>query len=130
MLTYTEAYNKIIEAYFRDEIKPLDSSFCFCGTLCNNSRDWFSGSWLSNKPHSPHSGYSGEELMKLEGALFHGIYKVWSMWDHEDQDNPLFEESLFAGMCAALDVLKEIHKSRGEDVDTVPVFTKRKLANV
>jgi len=32
-------------------------------------------------------------------------------------------------MCAALDVLKEIHRSRGEDVDTEPEtpFVKRQL---
>ena len=37
------------------------------------------------------------------------------------------EDKLFEGMCAALEVLKQIHKERGEDVDSVPEFKKRKL---
>lgn len=39
-LTYFEARNKIIEAYFRDEIEPWECKFCFCGNLCNNTTEW------------------------------------------------------------------------------------------
>lgn len=41
---------------------------------------------------------------------------------------PKYEDDFFKGMTAALEVLKDIHRSRGEDVDGVKVFTKRVLA--
>ena len=37
-MTYNEAYSKIIDAYFRDEIRAMDSNFCFCGTLTDAER--------------------------------------------------------------------------------------------
>jgi len=42
-MTYKQAYDKIIDAYFKDEIKPMDSNFCFCGTLHGAKRGWRSG---------------------------------------------------------------------------------------
>lgn len=123
-LTYPEAYNKIIEAYFKDEIQPLDAHFCFCGTLCNNSSGWFG---LPRALHYPLAGYSGDDFVKMERALLD------TMSDNPDERFPYtyeknYEELLFKGMSAALDVLKEIHRSRGENVDEgIPAFTKRKL---
>lgn len=40
----------------------------------------------------------------------------------------LYEDYLFEGMCAALEVLKDIHKKRGEEVEFKPLV-KRVLVN-
>ena len=113
-LTYKQAYDKIIEAYFKDEIKPLDPKFCFCGNLCDKTDHWYGG--IEND-YQPSHGYTATELMDMEAALLEVSFFA----------NPIDEEKLFAGMSAALDVLKEIHRSRGENVDELPVLTKRVL---
>lgn len=122
-MTYNEAYNKIIDAYFKDEIKPMDTKFCFCGTLCDNTKVWYGGIVLRLASH----GYNGKEFLDMEGALFGGIRKIDGLgWGSK----AISEDALFSGMCAALDVLKNIHRERGENVDEVPQFTKRSLSTV
>lgn len=39
-LTYRQAYDKIIDAYFKGEIRPMEAMFCFCGILSDNSSVW------------------------------------------------------------------------------------------
>jgi len=118
-LTYKEAYDLVIEAYFRDEIRPLEAQFCICGTLCGNDSGWYLDSY---KPNYVNAGYTGRELKMIEEPLI----------DHfiDDEDNPEYENALFNGMCAALEVLKKIHRERGENVDELPALTKRQLEKV
>jgi hypothetical protein len=125
-LTYKEAYDKIIQAYFNDEIIPFDPKFCFCGTLCDNSQQWFRN---PTKFHNNFLGYKGEDFVKMETALFRALYKQNSQgeWYGNRYTKKTYEDVLFKAMCAALEVLKEIHRKRGEDVDSVPVFEKRQL---
>lgn len=125
-LTYKQAYDKIIDAYFKGEIEPGDNQFCFCGTLANDD-EWrrFGGM------------YRRDEYLNMEHALFSGMSIVlktkvdsfMSIIDfNELKERDKYEEALFEGMCAAIEVLKDIHRSRGENVDEdVPVFTKRQL---
>lgn len=135
-LTYQQAYDKIIEAYFKDEIQPYSGTFCFCGTLCDNDSDWWGMAILQNLPYN---NYRGHELYSMEDALLvtimnltqKGEDKYYSLMDGARTaivTHPNYENALFAGMSAALDVLKEIHRSRGEDVDNISKpFTKRQL---
>lgn len=127
-LTYRQAYDKIIDAYFKDEIKPNSSKFCFCGNLNENNNDY----WVSFRFKNTGIYYLGTELQKMEDALFTNIEKIMGpikkMCDYELERCPLYEDALFAGMCAALEVLKQIHRDRGENVDEeIPAFTKRQL---
>lgn len=127
-LTYRQAYDKIIEAYFKDQIQPYNACFCFCGTLCDNSDEWrnpeFEGIFKKVE-HIDFMYYSGKDYYRMEKALLLPLYHVNPGMGKE------YEEALFAGMCAALDVLKEIHRSRGENVDEdIPAFTKRELVKV
>lgn len=137
-LNYQQAYDKIIDAYFKDEIKPFDADFCFCGTLAG------SGSWVWRKRHvdfpfiQEAHNYTPFEYRKLEIALLTPFKRIGARqcglgrgdWTEEDSyKSGNYEEVLFSGMCAALDVLKEIHRSRGENVDEVQTkFVKRELA--
>lgn len=133
-LTYQEAYNKIIDAYFKDEIRPFNADFCFCGTLCGG------GNWAQYfEPKK--LPYTMKELSRMEHALYKGLVPTGIVIESEPSANstnnahgwvqshlsPKFEDCLFDGMVNALEVLKQIHKERGEDVDSVPEFTKRKL---
>jgi hypothetical protein len=114
-LTYKQAYDKIIQAYFRDDIKPLDSKFCFCGTLCDNSIMWN----YARDNHPVYNLYSFEEYKRMELPLL----TVW----YSETGTKKYEDEIFEAMCAALNELKQIHKDRGENVDEVPEFTKRQL---
>lgn len=122
-MTYNEAYNKIIDAYFKDEIKPFDAQFCFCGTLCDSSADWhiYSHEIITKARHNDFNGYTGHQFVMMEHALLEHVRCI-------GPGNVRYEEKLFNGMCDALGVLKEIHRERGEDVDAMPALTKRKLA--
>jgi len=146
MNTYKENYNKIIEAYFKDEIKPYDQEFCFCGTLCNNNKDWWAK--VHCEVHCNNIGfddYSCRELYEMEKALLLPLAELSEAElsnNIDDADYLLingevrkyvikheyYEDALFEGMCAALEVLRQIHESRGENIDDeIPAFTKRKL---
>lgn len=92
----------------------MESQFCFCGTLCDNTNSWFK---IPMARHNDSHGYKGKDFVKMETALLNKI--------GVNGNYPQYEDDLFAGMCASLEVLKDIHRSRGEDVDNVPVFTKR-----
>jgi len=122
-MTYKQAYDKIIDAYFRDEIKPYNAGFCFCGTLCDNNHGWNKCSYSAvykNQPHHDFMNYSGKNYADMERELLRRLDVITS--DHFD-----YESELFAGMSAALDVLKQIHIDRGEVIDELPAFTKREL---
>lgn len=128
-LTYRQAYDKIIQAYFKDEIKPNDLAFCFCGTLQGSDKWYFPISYANILL------YTGKEYKRMEHALFEAFEEYADQSfpcfhvDYNEETIPDYEERLFKGMSAALDVLKEIHRSRGENVDEViPAFTKRELA--
>lgn len=125
---FRESYDKIIEAYFKDEIKPMKADFCICGTLAGNS-DWYNA---NRKLGSP---YSRREYRLLESALFEGIRIVdGNAWADADPVLNVFcanltEGALFNGMSMALDVLRKIHESRGEVIESFE-FKKRELTTV
>lgn len=123
-LTYRQAFDKITEAYIRGEIEPWNSSFCFCGTLCNNKSNWgIYGGDQRNK------NYTKYEFIEMEDALLKAISNGnnGNYSQRHKTGSKEFENALFIGMSNALEVLKEIHRARGEDVDEVPMFTKREL---
>ncbi len=148
MPTYFEQREKIIQAYLSEDIQPFEPKFCFCGTLCNHTANWFYGQSEVPENFQPRHmryssfGYAGIELYAMEEALLKTIHSelgstelIYSSEDHYGDDlesKDGFEDALFLGMCAALDVLKEIHRSRGEDVDTEPAtpFIQRNLQEV
>jgi hypothetical protein len=127
-MKYSEAYDKIIQAYFKDEIQPKNANFCFCGTLCDGSDDWFGNTLTA---HHDFGEYTGDDFLRMEIALFEPFMKAfWNFIQTPDEDqrnDPQYEDILFQGMAAALDVLKQIHIEMGEIIDETPSFTKRQL---
>lgn len=135
-MNYTQAYSKIIDAYFKDEIRPMSTEFCFCGTLNNNNSNWVEKITEGFK-RSQHN-YSKTEYERMEEALIIPIMPLGiakegrgcGKWcklvsSSEIEGHPNYESLLFAGMSAALDVLKQIHIERGEIIDPLPRFTRR-----
>jgi len=137
MPTYREQRDKIIEAYFKDEIQPFDSKFCFCGTLADNNSAW-------NCEMLRIGDYDFSEYKRMELPLLNIICQrtTGQSWEYflntgvqvplsKIQRSKKYEDAIFEGMSAALDVLKDIHRSRGENVDDEQTkFTKRELSKV
>lgn len=134
-LTYQQAYDKIIDAYFKNEIRPYEPRFCFCGTLNNNEGEWF-----NSKLERSGIYYTHKELKKMEMPFLmtidyftlnegkkipSSVDNSFSIMIHHNYENALFE-----GMCRALEVLKQIHISRGETIDGNIGFKKRELSKV
>jgi hypothetical protein len=132
-LTYKQAFDKITEAYIKGEIQPYDSTFCFCGTL-STSKCW-------NQPeycNYDELEYRKDQYINMEMALLTALGNTPSgrgefYWRGDgdganSEPSTEYENKLFAGMCAALEVLKQIHIERGEIIDETPAFTKRQLA--
>jgi len=118
-LTYQQAYNKIIDAYFKDEIKPLDCQFCFCGSLCGNGH-WRGGDKL----------YTAQQYRSMEIELLKALCGLNTFYEYNCYKfNPSseYEDALFEGMSKALDVLKSIHEKRGEIIDEPIQLKKRQL---
>jgi hypothetical protein len=114
--SYQTQFNKITEAYIKGEIQPYNESFCFCGTLSNGS------CWYEADMYPEKHVYSYKQYDMMEDALLRETI--------ENESHPLFEDYLFSGMCAALEVLKQIHIERGQVIDDAPVFIKRKELNI
>ena len=127
-LTYIEARDKIWNAYFRDEITPIYSCACFVGNLLGEKDTWWMGreacridyenpiAAMTDRAFVEKNGmYSAEEILSMEAAF---------MKCYPSQG----EEKLFAGMLAALEVLKQIHRDRGDYIpEDEPLLTKRTL---
>lgn len=133
--TYKEQFDKITEAYIKGNIEPYKSNFCFCGTIAPEEyssegfKNWnnYDGKFVQSKHF-----YSLIEYGQMEEALFiplnayNGRTSSLSGLRLTEEDEG-YEDALFTGMCDALDVLKQIHISKGEIIDDVPVFKKRKI---
>jgi hypothetical protein len=136
---YKKQFDKITEAYIKGEIKPYDRQFCFCGTIGCVGREIesFCRSW-------DYSLYSPVEYGDMERALLTtirdetiGAKSCSSIFLEEvgltvklreaSMGHENYEAALFNGMCAALDVLKKIHLSRGEKIEDTPILEKRIL---
>lgn len=137
-LTYREAYDKIIDAYFKNKIEPYNGCACFVGTLLNGDSKWMecrSGYDFTKGDYDSTRGliilkkkypYTEDEIVRLERTLLGSIYRLSDGLCHDHND---YEQILFIAMSETLDVLKEIHRSRGEDVDGFPALIKRKIVN-
>lgn len=134
---FINQYNKIVRAYFKNELKPLASRCCFVGNLLNNNDKWGVGRTfdytLEFVPSVPvknippqaltcleqesNGFYSMEDICKLETIFLNTL---------DDRTRGKYENRLFEAMEAALSTLKELHEAKGEIVEEYN-FTKREL---
>lgn len=142
MISYNEQWNKLTTAYINNEVQPYIACACFIGNLLNNTSTWMDGrlgfDFKNNKvdgiqelPHVIRSikreskgTYTQKEIYQLE-LLFLKTISDETKRECCDADN--YEDALFKAFELTLDLLKEIHLSKGEIVEEVPQFKQRKI---
>jgi hypothetical protein len=146
--SYSEQFNKLTSAYIAGKVDPYTSCGCFVGNLLNNSTDWIVGRKeigninLSKSKYSVNGIKSAKKCIQKES---HGLYTLQEIYDIEkvfldsydnnggkatafksfDTPTDEDEEALFIAFEETLEYLKELHISKGEVIDEVPVFKKR-----
>jgi len=130
--TYKEQFDKITRAYIADELQPTNSCACFIGNLLNNNREWAMGRVFDWKNHGIGVVANEHLIMLVVNAEANGLYSAQEIVDMEDNFLSIYsdgfqsEDALFHAMESTLEMLKQIHISKGEQVDPIP-FAKRQL---
>lgn len=134
--TYEQQWQKLTEAYLRGEMQPCNSCCCFIGNLLNGNSDWASGRTFDyTKPDTPaipipslvhftskaiikesNGYYSVEEILNME-TIFLNV-----ACNSDD-----YNEGIFEGMTAALEVLRKIHEAKGDPTAKYITLAKRQL---
>lgn len=143
--TYAEQWQKLTEAYVNDRVNAYEPCCCFVGNLLNGTDGWeacrkSSDGWGMEVYRHPFVSLTlfddttsmyvdGRESIELHS---NGLYKPIDIIQLEQlflrtYNTTKNEESLFKAFCVTLDLLKQIHISKGEVIDETPVFTKRIL---
>lgn len=153
--TYQQQYNKLTEAYIRNEVNPFANCKCFVGNLLNNNSQWHSCRVFEKTDDRGYPDlsrgeenvdciyysvgkriiiaesdnlYTVKEIIAIENRFLtvftqNSSLNVWHPCAIKEAD----EEALFKAFETTLDLLKEIHINKGEIIDDVPIFSKRKL---
>lgn len=141
-MKFQDAYNKIVTAYYKNELNPWAPCACFVGNLLNNRRDW--GAVKSSEnfiwkdmfyPHGREQRNSCEiEVIKEQSNGFYSSddisrleYNFIMTLQKSNSENR--EEYLFKAMESTLELLRKIHEEKGEIVKDY-TFTKRELVNI
>ena len=85
--------------------------------------------------------YEPCDIIELEGVFLNTYYSegggIYDMVDYEQLNDeisssytPINEDALFIAFAKTLDLLKSIHISKGEVIDSLPKFQKRQLTAV
>ncbi len=163
ILTYQQQWNKLTEAYIKNEIDPHNNCACFVGNLLGGSELWancrnididkvtgnsvaiislLDAAWMKRVLATEgYSFYTPMDVINLEDAFLNTYYQnggkgtdTIDVDEDEDEDNtysdsPINENALFAAFEKTLDLLKQIHIEKGDIIDEVKPFVKRKLCS-
>ena len=140
--TYKQQFDKLTEAYIMGNVDPWECKACFVGNLLGGDQweDIRSGAMAKtvqtgtpNKVSSNYKAhlaidfikersnglYTPEEIISLEATFLHSY--------GFDRGGSVDENALFISFEKTLNLLKQIHISKGEIIDDAPVFQKRTL---
>lgn len=128
---FIDQYNKIVGAYLRDELRPMDSCACFVGNLMNGRSTWrylqlnrTNAYGLICLEMEANNFYTAEEVCQLEEIFMHmGEEDSVAYRIHP----PDYEDRLYRAMERALLYLRQLHESKGEVIEGYK-FRKRELA--
>lgn len=145
--TYKEQFDKLTEAYIRGEVNHNNDFACFVGNLLNRSRWWSKSRYISvkattwevtsvfnpDKLHFIYTAIANEanglytpvEIIRLEKKFLETFYKEYQCFFSNMTDK--YENAIFVAFEETLELLKQIHISKGEIIDETPKFTKREL---
>ena len=155
-MNYKQQYDKLTEAYIKNEVTPWSPCNCFVGNLLNNNCQWVKGRSIpytnGTMKNNLINGYKNLEIdnykvinecIKSEAKGYYTSEEIISLesrfmstyLENLDVDtssiNELLllinEDALFLAFEAALDLLKYIHISKGENIEEQFTFTKRTL---
>ena len=144
MITFKEAYDRVVTAYLQDKVKPFSSCACFVGNLLNGSPVWclgrhifftelevrfkFDHYFLKSSEEAiqfqSEFTYDAETIYNIE-QIFMSVYVLNAKSSVSGQE--INEDALWLAFVAALDKLREFHISLGEDVDEVIMPRREKL---
>jgi len=121
---FLEQYSKIVGAYLRDELNPMSVCACFVGNLLNNNCAWNTGNPIGCIEKEANGLYTHEEIKQLERTF---TYEPDGSAEWFDLSGKILkEEGLYKAMERTLLLLKKIHESKGEVVESY-LFEKRQL---
>lgn len=134
--TYKEQFDKITRAYINGELKPWDACACFIGNIFNNTEDWiyalprnkgFHGSDKISRgvrQIREQSNYTPEEIEMLEYNFLNIYSDVFN-----NRKRCRTEETLYNAMVSTLEMLRQIHISKGENVEMISLIKRTELVN-
>jgi hypothetical protein len=139
MKSYEQQYNKLTEAYIRNEVQPFTACGCFCGNLVKGEAD--ADKWRINAHAGQGTGgYSPLELRAMEkvfmkairlGTVGKGEGMIQYVKTHKNLvlNHPNYENALFNAFAEALTMLKLIHQHNHSEAAVKPshTFKKRQL---
>lgn len=127
-LTFTEAYQRVVDAYETGKIDLINSFKCFCGVLADNNK------WRSRIREGEYP-FTVDEYLRMENAVILTVdkntinsglirggsinistHKLMRLHDN-------YEEALYQGMIAGIQAMYEIYIDRGEET----IFPEHKL---
>jgi hypothetical protein len=153
MITYKQQFDRLTRAYINDEVDPYKGCACFIGNLLGKGFSWevareFNGhgkSYVRNIEEHPwavdginaikeasEGMYTPDDIVRMENNFLYIIESQTNYLEksvifiEEIRTHPNYEEALFNAFSSTLDMLKEIHITLGEDVESY-TFTKRQL---
>ncbi len=125
-----EDWNKVRRFEHFGESTPIKIPKCYPAGLSQAMRDEIRKGTQFIATISDNT-YTVQEIIDMENLFIKtleeaaGAGKHWPSMD--TKNSPNYEEALFEAFCATLDLLKEIHQSKGEQVDEF-LLTRRKLS--
>lgn len=147
MITFKEQFDKLTAAYIKGEVHPFQNCACFVGNLLNGQHAWgatrtYSSNGIQARRceqlplyfleyykeglncinTASDRTYTVKDIVRLENNFMRIITRNWSILEPHTPS----EDCLFEAFSSTLDLLKEIHESKGEVVDPFE-FTKRQL---
>lgn len=150
--TFKEQFDKITGAYFRNELDPYNNCACFIGNLLNKNDTWSyfrnalrtkSKDWVCSYSGNGTSVLIGVGTIKMESNSFYTPENILALEENflnhlEDDDFrsdggdgislKATEESIFEAMDSTLDLLRKIHESKGEVIESFD-FKQRSLCH-
>lgn len=141
--TFKEQFDKLTEAYIKDEVNGYNCSQCFVGNLLQGNASWTSEEGFWTIPSDVRGFYSQQEVLMVEDIFMRPLTGFVCQLARKGIDGPPYaqdrynnyikaeagyEDVLFEAFTLALDALKGVHIAHGEQIDDAPVFVKRKLA--
>ncbi len=142
--TFQQQYNKIVSAYYKNQLDPFEACACFIGNMLDNTAGWVHCRKLEFETDEDGmcdirsieywlqgGGVVPRTILTLKPYFYTGI-DIALMEDNFLRIYVLggkTEDSLFEAMESTLIILKEIHKRNGELIKDYN-FEKRNLEAV